>query len=125
MLPSRKSVKTTRSTIESASKRCPSASRILAAAHETAQDLRSAGFIEMRRMREYDARCLAPVPDHSREHVRALRDRLKLSQAVLATVLNTSRSTVRQWEIGEKHPSGPLLELRRPLLSSCAGTSRC
>jgi putative transcriptional regulator len=65
------------------------------------------------------------VPDYSSEHIRALRDRLKLSQAVLATVLNTSLSTVRQWEIGEKHPSGSSLELRRPLLSSCAGTSRC
>ncbi|MGK2898206.1 MAG: helix-turn-helix domain-containing protein [Burkholderiaceae bacterium] len=47
----------------------------------------------------------------SSEHIRALRDRLKLSQAVLATVLNTSLSTVRQWEIGEKHPSGPSLKL--------------
>ena len=89
----------------------PSASRILDAVHETAQDLRSAGFIDMRRMREYDALCLAPVPDYSSQHIRALRDRLKLSQAVLASVLNTSLSTVRQWEIGEKHPSGPSLKL--------------
>lgn len=40
-----------------------------------------------------------------------MRDRFKLSQAVLASVLNTSLSTVRQWEIGEKHPSGPSLKL--------------
>jgi len=26
-------------------------------------------------------------------------------------VLNTSLSTVRKWEIGEKHPSGPSLKL--------------
>ncbi|MGK2898717.1 MAG: hypothetical protein ACSLE9_08520, partial [Burkholderiaceae bacterium] len=56
---------TTESKIESASKRRPAASRILEAVHETAQDLRSAGFIDMRRMREYDALCLAPVPDYS------------------------------------------------------------
>ncbi|MGH8590636.1 MAG: helix-turn-helix domain-containing protein, partial [Gammaproteobacteria bacterium] len=31
--------------------------------------------------------------------------------AVLAAVLNTSLSTVRKWEIGEKHPSGPSLKL--------------
>ena len=80
--------------------RRPAASRILDAVHETAQDLHSAGFIDMRRMREYDALCLAPVPDYSSQHIRALRDRLKLSQAVLASVLNTSLSTVRQWEIG-------------------------
>ena len=85
--------------------------RILGAVHETAKDLHSAGFIDIRRMRDYDALCLPPVPDYSSEHIRALRDRLKLSQAVLATVLNTSLSTVRQWEIGEKHPSGPSLKL--------------
>jgi putative transcriptional regulator len=32
-------------------------------------------------------------------------------QAVLAAVLNTNVSTVRQWEIGEKRPSGPSLKL--------------
>jgi putative transcriptional regulator len=34
-----------------------------------------------------------------------------LSQAVLTSVLNTSISTVRKWEIGDKHPSGPSLKL--------------
>lgn len=96
---------------EPARKRLPCASRVLDAVHQTAQDLHSAGFIDMRRMREYDALCLTTVPEYSSNHIRALRDRLKLSQAVLASVLNTSLSTVRQWEIGEKHPSGPSLKL--------------
>jgi putative transcriptional regulator len=30
---------------------------------------------------------------------------------VLASILNTSLSTVRQWEIGRKRPSGPSLKL--------------
>jgi putative transcriptional regulator len=30
---------------------------------------------------------------------------------VLASLLNTSASTVRKWEIGEKQPSGPSLKL--------------
>jgi putative transcriptional regulator len=85
-------------------------SRILDAVHETARDLHAAGFIDKRRMREYDALCL-PIPEYSGEKIRALRERYKLSQAVLASVLNTSLSTVRQWEIGEKHPSGPSLKL--------------
>ena len=102
---------TTKTRVEQVVKHRPSASRILGAVHETAQDLHAAGFIDKRRMREYDALCLAPVPDYSSQHIRALRDRLKLSQAVLASVLNTSLSTVRQWEIGEKHPSGPSLKL--------------
>ena len=42
-------------------------SRILDAVHETARDLHTAGFIDKRRMREYDALCLAPIPDYSSE----------------------------------------------------------
>ena len=86
-------------------------SRILDAVHETARDLHSAGFIDMRGMHEYDALCLAPVPNYSSKRIRALRKRYRLSQAVLASVLNTSLSTIRQWEIGEKRPSGPSLKL--------------
>lgn len=68
-------------------------------------------FIDKRRMREYDALCLQPVPDYSSDKIRALRERYKLSQTVLAAILNTSPSTVRKWEIGQKHPSGPSLKL--------------
>jgi len=62
-------------------------------------------------MQSYDALCLEPIPTYSSSKIRALRARHKLSQAVLATVLNTSLSTVRQWEIGDKQPSGPSLKL--------------
>jgi putative transcriptional regulator len=65
----------------------------------------------MRTMQRYDALCLEPIPTYSSAKIRALRARHKLSQAVLATVLNTSLSTVRQWEIGDKQPSGPSLKL--------------
>ncbi|AAP86032.1 conserved hypothetical protein (plasmid) [Cupriavidus necator H16] len=34
-----------------------------------------------------------------------------MSQAVLASVLNTSLSTVRKWEVGDKKPSGPSVKL--------------
>ncbi len=84
---------------------------ILEAVHETARDLQAAGLLSKRRMKEYDALCLVPVPDYSSETIRALRERHKISQAVLASVLNTSLSTIRQWEIGEKHPRGPSLKL--------------
>jgi putative transcriptional regulator len=86
-------------------------SKILAAVRETARDLHAAGFIDMRSMKNYDALCLAPVPAYSSTKIRALRARHRLSQAVFASVLNTSLSTVRQWEIGDKHPSGPSLKL--------------
>lgn len=86
-------------------------SRIFEAVHDTASDLHRLGFIDKRKMRQFDALCLDPVPEYNSEQIRALRDHLQLSQAVLAAVLNTSLSTVRKWEVGEKHPSGPSLKL--------------
>ncbi len=62
-------------------------------------------------MSKSDALCLDPVPEYDSQKIRALRDHLRLSQAVLAAVLNTSLSTVRKWEVGDKHPSGPSLKL--------------
>lgn len=86
-------------------------SPILEVVHETANDLYRLGFIDKRKMLEFDALCLETVPEYDAAAVRALRERYRLSQAVLAAVLNTSLSTVRQWEIGKKHPSGPSMKL--------------
>lgn len=86
-------------------------SRILDAVHETAADLHRLGFIDKRKQQKLEALCLEPIPAYDSTKIRALREHLKLSQAVLASVLNTSPSTVRKWEIGEKHPSGPSLKL--------------
>ena len=86
-------------------------SRIFEAVHETAADLHRLGFIDKRRMRKFDVLCLAPIPQYYGRKIRALRDHLQLSQSVFAAVLNTSLSTVRKWEIGDKHPSGPSLKL--------------
>jgi putative transcriptional regulator len=86
-------------------------SRILRAVHETASDLHEAGFIDKRRMHEFEQLCLPPVREYSGEAIRALRNRYQVSQAVLAAMLNTSLSTVRQWEIGDKRPSGPSMKL--------------
>ncbi len=86
-------------------------SRIFEAVHDTASDLHRLGFIDKRKMRKFDALCLDPIPPYDSEKIRALRDHLQLSQSVLASVLNTSLSTVRKWEVGDKHPSGPSLKL--------------
>ncbi|MDB5867224.1 MAG: DNA-binding protein [Betaproteobacteria bacterium] len=93
------------------STKAKASNRILDAVHESARDLEKAGFIDKRRMREYEALCMERIPEYSSKKIRALRARHKLSQAVLASVLNTSVSTVRQWEIGEKRPSGPSVKL--------------
>jgi putative transcriptional regulator len=79
-------------------------SRILSTIHETARELEAAGFISKRRMGDYDALCLPPVPVYTKAKVRKLRG--NMSQTVFAAVLNTSPSTVRQWETGKKQPSG-------------------
>jgi putative transcriptional regulator len=86
-------------------------STVLDAVHEGATDLYQLGFIDKRRMAEFDALCLPPVPKYSRTRIVALRRRLRLSQAVMASLLNTSVSTVRKWEQGDKQPSGPSLKL--------------
>lgn len=86
-------------------------SRILATVHETAIDLHRAGLIDARQMRDYDALCLPPVPAYTPANIRSIRARHNLSQAVMAAALNASLSTVRQWEIGHKKPSGPAAKL--------------
>ena len=86
-------------------------SPILEAVHKTARDLQSLGFIDRRKMRKLGVLCLNQTPTYDSEKICALRDRFKLGQAVLASVLNTSLSTVRQWEIGDKHPGGPSQKL--------------
>ncbi|HEY4745429.1 MAG TPA: helix-turn-helix domain-containing protein [Desulfuromonadaceae bacterium] len=86
-------------------------SRLLEAIHESARDLNELGFIDKRALNRYDALCIEPVPSYSPEQIRTLRDRYHISQAVLASILNTSLSTIQKWEIGEKHPGGPSLKL--------------
>jgi len=86
-------------------------SRIMEAVHDGARDLHHLEFIDKRKMQKYDALCLESVQDYDAEKVKVLRERLHLSQAVLASVLNTSTSTVRKWEVGDKRPSGPSQKL--------------
>jgi len=89
------------------------ASRILEAVHEGAKDLFAGGFIDAAEMKLYDEGCLPTpvVPSFTGAKIKALRERYEITQAKLALILNTSLSTVRQWEIGEKRPSGPSRKL--------------
>jgi putative transcriptional regulator len=86
-------------------------SNILDAVHETATDLYRLGFIDKRSMENYDALCIPPVPDYSPDQIKSLRERYRISQAVMAAVLNTSLSTIQKWEVGEKHPGRPSQKL--------------
>lgn len=86
-------------------------SRILDEMHETARDLDRLGFIDKRRMRELELLCTLEVPALSPRKIKALRQRLHVSQPVFAAMLNTSTSTVQKWEIGDKKPGGSSLKL--------------
>jgi putative transcriptional regulator len=80
-------------------------------AHEMAKGLYEAGIIDSMTMREFDVLCLPPVKELSHTEIKKIRLREKVSQVVFARYLNTSPSTVRQWEQGEKHPRGTSLKL--------------
>ena len=86
-------------------------SPILAAIHETAEDLASIGVMDKKSMKEFDALCLTTVTPLSPAEICALRARENASQAVFARHLNVTTGLLSQWERGEKKPGGPALKL--------------
>lgn len=84
---------------------------ILETVHETAKGLHQEGLVDTQTMREFDALCLTPVKELTPTQIQKLRRREKVSQPVFAQYLNTSPSTVKKWETGEKHPRGTSLKL--------------
>ena len=84
---------------------------ILDVIHGTAKDLNEAGVMDVQTMREFDALCLPKVEKYDAARIKALREREHVSQAVFAAYLNTSPSTVKQWEQGGKKPRGTSLKL--------------
>lgn len=86
-------------------------SPILDAVHETAKDLRGAGVMDEMTMHEFDAICLPPVKKYTSAEIKRIRARQHVSQPVFAAYLNVSKSTVAQWEQGEKKPRGASLKL--------------
>ncbi len=86
-------------------------SSMLKVAHEMAKGLYDAGIMDATTMREFDALCLPPVERLSSEQVKKIRLRVRLSQSVFAKYLNTTPSTVKQWEQGGKSPRGTSLKL--------------
>ena len=87
-------------------------SEAMASVHEAIADLHSIGAVDKATMRHFDALCLAvDVPEYSPDEIKALRERLNISQAVLASVINSSSNSVQKWERGAKKPSGTALKL--------------
>ena len=86
-------------------------SPILDAVFETAKGLHNAGVMDETTMREFDALCLPPVKAYTSAEIKQIRKRQHVSQPVFAASLNVTKSTVAQWEQGEKNPRGASLKL--------------
>jgi putative transcriptional regulator len=85
--------------------------RLLREAHGMAKDLHGAGAINFITMREFDALCLPQVHELSAAKIRAIRKHAKISQSVFAKIVNVSLAAIKQWERGERKPSGAALKL--------------
>jgi len=87
-------------------------SRIIEEMYESMRDLHAVGIVDDREMNEvasiHDS---YKAPQYSAAMVKNLRQQLNLTQVSLASVLNTSASSVRQWEQGAKKPGGPSCKL--------------
>lgn len=80
---------------------------------ETAQGLYSAGVMSKPAFARIESACTQP-PVYTPSKVASIRMRkAKMSQAVFASVLNVTTSTVQKWEspASGKHPSGAAAKL--------------
>ncbi|OGV47972.1 MAG: transcriptional regulator [Legionellales bacterium RIFCSPHIGHO2_12_FULL_42_9] len=84
---------------------------ILETVHDSVKGLYDAGVVDATTMHEFDVLCLPPVKELTPYQIKKLRLKEHVSQAVFAKYLNTSLSTVKQWEQGDKHPRGTSLKL--------------
>jgi putative transcriptional regulator len=76
------------------------------AIHQSAAALAAIGALPKATLRDFDERCLIQIPQYAPSDVQRIRLNNHLSQPVFAMYLNTSESTVQQWERGSKRPSG-------------------
>ncbi|MHA7848936.1 helix-turn-helix domain-containing protein [Serratia sp. D1N4] len=81
------------------------------AIHSAASGLFSVDAIPLETMRSFDQACISSVNELQPIEIKALREKLNVSQPVFARYLNTSVSTVQKWESGVKRPSGLSLKL--------------
>lgn len=87
--------------------------RLLREALETAQGLFAYGVLSKSDMAKIHVLCKQP-PEYTPERVVSIRTGIaKMSQAVFASFLNVSVSTVQKWESpsADKHPSGAAAKL--------------
>lgn len=94
-------------------KKTAQSSRVLRELLESTRSLSAYGLVSRTDMARMKALCEAP-PEYTPERVVSIRTRIaKMSQAVFASFMNVSVSTVQKWEspAADKHPSGAAAKL--------------
>lgn len=86
-------------------------SEILDIANDMAKDLFKVGAMDEITMRKIEALSLPSKRLFMPEDIRRIRTTNHVSQAVFAAFLGTGKTTVQQWERGQKKPSGPAQRL--------------
>jgi putative transcriptional regulator len=84
-------------------------SKIIESMLETAKDLR----LNPITIKEIEVLNLSEVKELEATEIKKMRLKEKLSQAVMARILNVTPSTYQKWERGEVHPKGANLKLLR------------
>jgi putative transcriptional regulator len=84
-------------------------SGIIGAMLETVRDL---GLNQVT-IKEIETLGLIEVEELEPSEIKAIRSKKKISQAVMARILNVTPSTYQKWERGEVHPKGANLKLLR------------
>lgn len=83
--------------------------RLLDEMLETAHDLE----LNSVTLKELELLNLKEVKQLSPNQIKTMRAKEKLSQTVIAKILNVTPSTYQKWERGEVHPKGANLKLLR------------
>ncbi|MEI8032076.1 MAG: DNA-binding transcriptional regulator [Chlorobiaceae bacterium] len=81
-------------------------SGILDIAHEMAKDLFKVGAMDEITMRTIEALSLPSKRPFQPEDIKRIRTTNHVSQAVFAAILGIGKTTVQQWEQGQKKPGG-------------------
>lgn len=86
-------------------------SEILDIANDMARDLFKVGAMDEITLRKIDALSLPLKRPFKPEDIRRIRMANHVSQAAFAAILGIGKTTVQQWEQGQKKPSGPAQRL--------------
>lgn len=85
--------------------------RLLKEAYEMASGLQRSHVMSLADLKVFGDACLLAVRPLSASKIKKIRQHVGVSQAVLAKILNVSHAAIKQWERGERKPSGAALKL--------------